>query len=194
MPNWRRAFVPGGTFFFTVVTDHRAPILGQPLARKLLGQVIRECQIRWPFKIEAIVLLPDHLHSIWSLPSGDAAYSKRWAWIKAQFTKRWLAAGGVEQQITLGRVRDGRRGVWQPKFWEHTIESVEDFERCFDYIHYNPVKHGYVRCPRDWAWSSFHRWVRAGVYPPDWACWSGPHAPLSFADIEGSVGDFDTNP
>lgn len=194
MPNWRRAFVPGGTFFFTVVTDHRAPILGQPLARKLLGQVIRECQIRWPFEIEAIVLLPDHLQSIWSLPSGDSAYSKRWAWIKAQFTKRWLAAGGVEQQTTLGRVRDGRRGVWQPKFWEHTIEDVENFERCFNYIHDNPVKHGYVRCPRNWAWSSFHRWVRVRVYPSDWACWSGGHPPLSFADIEGSVGDFDANP
>ena len=72
-----------------------------------------------------------------------------------------------------------------------TLEDIEDFERCFDDIHYNPVKHGHVRCPRDWAWSSFHRWVRAGVYPADWACWSGPHPPLSFADIEGSVGDVD---
>jgi len=189
MPNWRRAFVPGGTFFFTVVTDRRQPIFHQRSAREYLGQIIRECRSRWPFQIEAIVLLPDHLHTIWSLPPGDAAYSKRWAWIKAQFTKRWLAGGGLEQPTTLGRARDGRRGVWQPKYWEHTLEDVEDFDRCFDYIHYNPVKHGHVRCPRDWAWSSFHRWVRAGVYPSDWACWSGPHPPLSFADIEGSVGD-----
>ncbi len=171
MPNWRRAHVPGGSFFFTVVTDRRARFLTAIPARPMLGSIIRRCRMKWPFTINAFVLLPDHLHAIWSLPPGDEAYSTRWAWIKKEFTKNWLALGGREQRQTPGRKRDGRRGVWQPKFWEHTLETADDFERHFDYVHYNPVKHGYVKCPREWPWSSFHRWVEHGVSPDHWACW-----------------------
>ena len=105
-----------GIFFFTVVTDRRRPIFDDAHARKILGSVFRECRVQWDFEVRAIVLLPDHLHAIWSLPRGDREYSKRWAWIKSQFTKRWLKAGGAEAQQTPGRKRDGRRGVWQPKF------------------------------------------------------------------------------
>lgn len=188
MPNWRRAHVPGGSFFFTVVTDRRGRFLGEVPARPMFGSIIRRCQLRWPFTINALVLLPDHLHTIWSLPPGDEAYSKRWGWIKKEFTKNWLALGGWEQSQTEGRKRDRRRGVWQPKYWEHTLETEDDFERHFDYVHYNPVKHGYVRCPRDWPWSSFHRWVRRGVYPEHWACWDDV-GPLGFSDIEGTVGE-----
>jgi len=121
-------------------------------------------------QIDAIVLLPDHLHTIWTLPRSDTNYSTRWAWIKKEFTKAWLQAGGMEQQQTLGRERDRRRGIWQPKFWEHTIADERDFERHIDYIHYNPVKHGLVSRPRDWPWSSFHRCVRRNLYPLDWGC------------------------
>ncbi|HEX8203955.1 MAG TPA: transposase, partial [Isosphaeraceae bacterium] len=135
MPNFRRDYVPGGMYFFTVVTDHRAPFLCQELARRILGTVLRECRERWPFQIEAIVLLPEHLHTILTLPVGDARYSTRWGWIKKEFTSRWLAAGCVEQPRTEGRRRDGRRGVLQPKFWEHTLRDERDFERHFDYIH-----------------------------------------------------------
>lgn len=88
---------------------------------------------------------------------------------------------------SAGREHERRRGVWQRRFWEHTLESEDDFERHFDYIHYNPVKHGHVRCPRDWPWSSFHRWVQIGVYPADWAC--SHHGQLDFRDIEDSVGE-----
>ena len=95
MPNYRRAFVPGGMFFFTLVTDRRRPLFESPVARQLLGQCFRECQARWPFSMPAIVLLPDHLHAIWSLPPGDSNYSTRWAWIKKEFTKRWLATARV---------------------------------------------------------------------------------------------------
>ncbi len=189
MPDYRRAFVPGGTFFFTLVTDQRRPLFQQESARSLLGQVIRECQQRWPFTVNAIVLLPEHLHSIWSLPSGDSDFSKRWGWIKKEFTKRWLDAGAAESKISTSRKLERRRGVWQPRFWEHTIEDVEDFERHFDYIHYNPVKHGHVRCPHDWPYSSFHRWVAAGVYPSHWACWSDVEPVLTFCDISDSVGE-----
>ncbi len=149
MPNWRRAHVPGGSFFFTVVTDRRAQFLTDVPARPVLGNLIRKCQMRWPFHINAMVLLPEHLHAIWSLPPGDTDYPKRWAWIKKEFTKTWLSLGGTEQPQSPGRQRDGRRGVWQPKYWEHTLEDEDDFERHFDYIHYNPVKHRHVRCPHE---------------------------------------------
>ena len=179
----------GGTYFFTVVTDCRRPLFAEEAARKILGDVIRACRIQWAFDIHSMVLLPDHLHAIWSLPRGDAEYSKRWAWIKRQFTKRWLAIGGSETAITEGRKRDGRRGIWQPKFWEHTIEEEGDMERHVDYIHYNPVKHGLVRCPHEWPHSSFHRWVKAGVYPWHWACWNDRQQSLQFGDIETTVGE-----
>jgi putative transposase len=188
MPNWRRAHVPGGTFFFTLVTDRRANILRDSPGRPLLGSMLRRCQLRWPFTLNAIVLLPDHLHAIWSLPPGDTAYPKRWGWIKKEFTKWWLQLGGTEQSVSPGRERDGRRGVWQPKYWEHTIEDETDFEQHFDYIHYNPVKHGHVRCPREWPWSSFHRWVDAGVYDRHWACGSDHQKP-DFKDIEDTIGE-----
>ena len=165
MPNWRRAHVSGGFFFFTIVTDRRARFLTEIPARPLLGSIIRRCLLQWPLTINAMVLLPDHLHAIWSLPPGDAAYPKRWGWIKQEFTKAWLSLGGCEKKQTVRRIRDGRRGVWQPKYWEHTLEGEHDFERHFDDIHYNPVKHRLVRCPRDWPCSSFHRWTRSGVYP-----------------------------
>jgi putative transposase len=187
MPNWRRAHVPGGSFFFTVVTERRIPIFRSELARTILGDCIRRCRQRWPFELNAIVLLPDHLHAIWSLPPGDDDYSMRWAWIKKEFTKQWVEMDGWELPVSLGKRRDGRRGVWQPKFWEHTLESEDDFERHFDYVHYNPVKHGLATCPRDWQWSSFHRWVRAGVYPENWA--SGDNTPSTILDINGTVGE-----
>lgn len=169
MPNYRRAHVPGGSFF------------------RALGTLLRRAKRRWPFTINAVVLLPDHLHVIWSLPPGDTDYSKRLGWIKKEFSKGWLAAGRSEQPVTNGMSRQGRRGVWQPRFWEHALESEDDFERHFDYVHYNPVKHRLARCPRDWPWSSFHRWVRAGVYPLNWGCAS--RQPLDFRDLEDSTGE-----
>jgi putative transposase len=163
---YRRYFVPGATYFFTVVTDRRAALFADEAARRMLGSVIRRCLLRRPLKVVAIVLLPDHLHCLWALPAGDCAYSERWRWIKREFTRDWLACGGIEQPRRVSRQR--RRGVWQRRFWEHTIRDETDLENHFDYIHYNPVKHGLVQRPRDWPWSSFHRWVRAGHYPPNW--------------------------
>ncbi len=189
MPNYRRANVPGGTFFFTLVTHRREKIFGCSQARSILGNCFRECRERWFYETMAIVLLPDHLHAIWSLPAGDSDYSLRWSWIKKEFTKRWLATNGRESKISSARKKEGRRGVWQPRFWEHTIESEEDYERHFDYIHYNPVKHGYVKCPHEWSDSSFHRWVKAGVLPWHWACWQDGGKALLFNDIQNTVGE-----
>jgi putative transposase len=123
MPNYRRAYVSGGMFFFTLVTEQRAPILTDPDARRLLRRALVDCRSRWPFRIEAIVLLPDHLHTIWSLPQGDAQYSLRWAWIKREFTKSWVAEGGTEKAVSDSRHRNQRRGVWQRRFWEHYIRD-----------------------------------------------------------------------
>ncbi len=164
MSDYRRYFIAGGTYFFTLVADHRAPLFANAAARRLLGSVFRRCMLRQPMKVLAIVLLPDHLHCLWTLPPGDDAYSARWRWLKGEFTKHWLAIDGVEQTVNESRKRERRRGVWQRRFWEHTIRDEADLERHADYIHYNPVRHNLVQRPVDWPWSSFHRWVERGHY------------------------------
>lgn len=169
MSKYRRYFIPGGSFFFTVVTEERAPLFEREGARALLGSVMRECRRRFPFRSVALVLLPDHLHALWSLPPTDDDYSLRWNWIKGQFTRSWVASNGKEQRRNAARQRERRRGVWQRRFWEHLIRDEADLEAHFDYIHFNPVKHGYVSSPRDWPWPSFHKYVASGHYPADWA-------------------------
>jgi putative transposase len=177
MSDYRRYFVPGGTYFFTVVTERRAKLFSAEPARRLLGTVMRECFTRFPLTVVAVVLLPDHLHTIWTLPPGDDRYSLRWAWIKRDFTRRWLNMGGCEQVRSDSRCRERRRGVWQRRFWEHTIDDEADMESHFDYIHYNPVKHRLVSAPIDWPWSTFRRWVGAGHYSADWAATHLPPLP-----------------
>lgn len=191
MPNYRRANVPGGAFFFTVVTHCRRLLFHVPHNRALLGQAFRECKQQLPFQINALVLLPEHLHAIWTLPRGDHNYSARWSIIKRIFTQRFLASGGTDAQVSVGKQREGRRGIWQRRFWEHTLEDEDDFQSHFDYIHFNPVKHRLVKCPRDWAPSSFHRWVRAGVYDTHWACGMGP--PPSFPVTPDDYGEPEDN-
>ena len=170
MPNYRRLFVPGGTFFFTVVTERRAGILCDPHARQCLREAFRITKTRWPFEIHAIVLLPDHLHTIWSLPDSDSDFSRRWAFLKKSFTQSWLKHAGDEQPISVSRRKNRRRGVWQRRFWEHAIRHEKELERHCDYIHHNPVKHGLAPCPHAWPYSSFHRFVREGYYMPNWHC------------------------
>jgi putative transposase len=170
MPNFRRYLVPGATYFFTVVTEDRRPLFESEVNRTLLRNALKECQTRFPFEMLAIVLLPDHLHAIWTLPEGDDRYSARLGFIKKEFTKGFLGSGGTECEISTSQRLSGRRGVWQPRFWEHTIDDEDDLENHFHYIHFNPVKHGYVQRVADWSHSSFHRYVRQGWYPVDWAC------------------------
>jgi putative transposase len=170
MPNYRRAQVAGGTFFFTVVTHRRRRIFHRAENRTLLGDAIRSCRENWPFEINAIVLLPDHLHAIWTLPKGDGNFSGRWSVIKKTFTAAFLAQGGEDRIVSPGKQREARRGIWQRRFWEHLIADELDFQTHFDYIHFNPVKHRLVTCPNHWEATSFHRWVKAGVYEADWGC------------------------
>ncbi len=184
MPDYRRYFVEGGTYFFTLVAADRTPLFRLAVARKLLGRLMRETRQRSPFETVAIVLLPDHLHAIWTLPSGDADYSGRWRAIKAKFTTEWLKQGGTECGVSEGYQRQRRRGVWQPRFIEHTIRDERDLHDHADYIHYNPVKHGYVPSPKDWPWSSFHRYLLSGDYPERWGTNDCPPPDLSRVDSD----------
>jgi putative transposase len=171
MPNFRRNWLGGGTYFFTVVTAGRSPWFLDDGAKQLLGDCFRAEMDARPFETFATVLLPDHLHAIWVLPRGDDDYSSRWASIKSRFTREWLATEhGNERPVTDAQRRERRRGVWQPRFMEHTIRDEDDLIRHVEFIHYNPVKHGLTSCPKDWRWSSFRRFVRMGDYPEDWAC------------------------
>jgi putative transposase len=117
-----------------------------------------------PFDIAAMVVLPEHLHTIWTLPAGDTDYSTRWALIKAGFSR----ALPKDERISPSRRNKGERGIWQRRYWEHQIRDERDFAQHVDYIHYNPVKHGHAQAPRDWAFSSFHHFVRAGILSADW--------------------------
>lgn len=168
MSDYRRNYVKGGSYFFTVVTEKRRPILNSDLARKCLREAIRHCRQEQPFKIDAIVLLSNHIHAIWTLPDDDFDYSKRWGVIKKHFTQSWLAQGGAEANISTSKQRYHRRGVWQRQFWEHTLAVQEDYNQHFDYLHYNPVKHGIVKHLSDYPYSSFHRYVRQGIYSENW--------------------------
>jgi putative transposase len=162
MVRYRRNFVPGGTYFFTVtLNDRRSHALTDHIAA-LRGAFRATLRMR-PFAIDAIVILPDHLHVMMTLPPGDADFSGRWRMIKSWFAK------SVASKISIPRNRKGEYSLWQRRFWEHTIRDDEDFARHVDYIHINPVKHSLVTQVRDWPYSSFHRYVRRGILPDDWA-------------------------
>jgi len=167
MPWYRRNYVPGGTYFFTVVTYRRQGMLVTPLARKCLHAAIANVLGKWPVDIVAVVLLPDHLHAVWTLPPGDDKYSLRCRRIKEEFTRNFLAAGGRGLPQSASRIRQAYRGVWQKRFWEHTCDDEDDLKRCGDYVHWNPKKHQLVDRVADWPWSSFHRFVKLGEYPRD---------------------------
>ncbi|NND96524.1 MAG: transposase [Pirellulaceae bacterium] len=175
MSSYRRNFVPGGTFFFTLVTYGRRPILTTDLGRRCLREAFATIKRRSPFQLFAICLLPDHLHCVWLMPSADADFATRWKRIKHEFSTRWLAGGGIEAEVTPAQQREGRRGIWQPRYWEHTVRDEVDLERCVDYIHWNPRKHAIVRRVKDWPYSSFQRFVSEGQYEADW----GGTAPAS---------------
>ncbi|WP_166301414.1 MULTISPECIES: REP-associated tyrosine transposase [unclassified Bradyrhizobium] len=174
MTGYRRNFIAGGCFFFTVnLADRRRRLLTENVDR--LRTALRETQRRHPFTIDAIVVLPDHLHTVWTLPDGDADFSTRWRLIKTSFSRQ--LAGG--EPVSASRAGKGERGIWQRRYWEHTIRDETDFTRHIDYVHINPVKHGLVTRVSDWPHSSFHRLVQQGVYVEDWA-----------GDVSGLDGEF----
>jgi Transposase and inactivated derivatives len=164
MTEYRRARLPGATWFFTVNLAERR---GNRLLVEridLLRAAFRIVQTRHPFRLEAVVILPEHLHCVWTLPPEDTDFSSRWNLIKGHFS-RAIEKG---ERISPSRTKRGERGIWQRRFWEHLIRDEEDFNRHVDYVHWNPVKHGWVRRVADWPHSSFHDYSRRGVYPEDW--------------------------
>lgn len=168
MPEYRRIKQAGGTYFFTVVTHGRRPILTYPQVRQALREGIFQVRQSMPFSIEAWVLLPDHLHAIWTLPEHDVRYAARWAVIKSCVTKRCKNLSGPGENVSLSRSRRKEGAVWQRRFWDHIIRDELDFHRHLDYLHWNPVKHGYAKTPMDWPYSTIHRFVAQGFYPQNW--------------------------
>ena len=163
MPNYRRDY-SGTCWFFTVVTAGRRHLLTDDGARRALRDAVRACRARYPFTVDAWVLLPDHLHCIWTLPPEDRDYSRRWSLIKRRFSQ---AMCRPKRGDTVTATK-GDSGYWQRRFWAHRIDDQADYNAHVDYIHINPVKHGLVQQVRAWPRSTFHRFVTAGVLPADW--------------------------
>lgn len=164
MSNYRRSKTLGASYFFTVVTHKRQKIFSSEENIKLLRDAFKKTKARKPFEIEAIVILPDHLHCILKMPEDDYDFSGRWREIKKYVTKR------------ICSVRNNRNegNIWQRRFWEHQIRDDQDWCNHMDYIHFNPVKHGYVNAAEEWQWSSFRKWIKRGVYEQNWGCIETP--------------------
>lgn len=206
MSDYRRSLIPGGTFFFTLVTYQRQRILCSDEIRAGLRDAIRTTQVRMPFTIDAWVLMPDHLHAIWTLPENDDDFSARWSMIKRLVTQQvahrvavsgahgapysthrnvvsgargapYKRVGCAVRTTPLSESRKKRRegNLWQRRFWEHLVRDEIDLKRCLDYLHWNPVRHGYVSCIADWPYSSFHRFVSQCLYPEDWGGGEADH-------------------
>jgi putative transposase len=174
MPNYRRAAVPGAAYFFTVtLADRRSRVLVEhvDVLRAAFVATARE----HPVRVDAMVVLPDHLHGVWRLPEGDADFPLRWRKLKSRFTR---AVGG-EWRRSESKLRKGERGLWQRRYWEHMIRDAEDWRRHVEYCWFNPVKHGLVGSVREWPLSSFHRDVRRGLVPENWGG----------ASVEGAFGE-----
>ena len=164
MSNYRRVWVPGGTYFFTVnLLERRRGVLVEHI--DLLRDAFRAAKAARPFHLLAIVVMPDHLHCVWRLPDGDADNANRWAQIKSGFSR----ALPIHERRSSRRIARRERGIWQRRYWEHLVRDDDDLRRVVDYVHINPVKHGYVARAADWPYSSFRRWAATGVYPLDWA-------------------------
>ena len=173
---YRRVVIKGASYFFTVVTHQRQRLFDDPLVAEMLTDAISKIRERHPFEVEAQVILPDHLHAVWTLPDGDANYAARWRLIKEAFTRGYCKSYGPGERTEAARMR-GEQPVWQRRFWEHTIRDDRDFADHIDYIHLNPIEHGLVYAPRDWPHSTFAKWVERGVYDSTWGSGEMPEWP-----------------
>jgi putative transposase len=190
MPDYRRYFVPGGTYFFTLVSFERRPRFAGAAAIQQLRDAVAAVQHESPFHFAAAVVLPDHMHFLWTLPAGDTDYSRRIGKIKVHFT-RSCAESNDHLVVSESRYKHRERDVWQRRFWEHTVTDEQQMEALINYIHYNPVKHGLVSCPHAWAASSFNRWVALGQYEATWGCsCKGRCSPIpKLRSVEELVGE-----
>lgn len=182
MSRYRRANTPGATYFFTVVTYRRRTFLCDEHLRYTLREAISKVRDQYPFQIDAWVLLPGHLHTIWTLPDGDAKFPLRWQLIKRHVTRQCGELLHQPGLMTDSKTRHRESTIWQRRYWEHLIRNDADYERHMDYLHYNPVKHGLVKQVKDWPYSSFHRYVENGTYDENWGAALLPDAG-SFGDV-----------
>jgi putative transposase len=162
MVKYRRYYLPGGTYFFTVTLRNRKSDWLTKYVKQL-GDAMRRVQAIHPYKILAIVVLPDHLHTLWELPEGDSNFSLRWRLIKIQFAENIKAKG-----VKIIKNYRGENILWQRRFWEHAIRDEKDYQQHVDYIHYNPVKHGLAERVSDRPYSSSHRYVSEDMLPSNW--------------------------
>ncbi len=163
MADYRRNRVPGGSYFFTVnLLDRRSRLLIDQI--DALRAAVRRTRELMPFHVDGWVILPEHMHALWTLPGGDADFPRRWQVIKMLFSRE-IPATEPRQRRHLER---GERGIWQRRYWEHTIRNERDYAAHLDYIHFNPVKHGLVEHVGDWRFSTFHRCLAMGLYPSGW--------------------------
>jgi len=168
MPEYQRIYQPGGTYFFTLVADKWQKIFALPETRALFSTCVQHVRRYHPFTIEAFCILPDHIHMLWRLPENDADYSMRISQIKRRFSRRYTTKNGSSTPTSESRIKRRELTIWQRRFWEHLIRDKDDLHRHIDYIHYNPIKHGWVKRVRDWEDSSFHDYVKAECYELNW--------------------------
>ncbi len=173
---YRRARIAGATYFFTVVTEGRRPIFRDDSVVAMFETGLNRIKDRHWFNVDAYVVLPDHIHTLWTLPEGDANFSTRWRLIKEAFTKAYIRDHSPMEQ-SASRHAKGEQPIWQRRFWEHVIRDEADYAAHVDYIHYNPVRHGLVSAARDWPHSSFSQWVEQGAYQPHWGSGDMPALP-----------------
>jgi len=176
MSRYRRTHTPGACYFFTLVTYRRQRFLCDDDVRLALRESIEKVRQQRPFTIDAWVLLPDHLHCIWTLPDGDADFPLRWNLIKRYVTRACGSRLHRAEWMNASKQRHRESTLWQRRYWEHQIRDDEDYATHMDYVHYNPVKHALCRYPTEWPYTSFHRLIRAGVYPRQW----GEDEPIVF--------------
>ncbi|MDD3149488.1 MAG: transposase, partial [Candidatus Gastranaerophilales bacterium] len=167
MSNYRRAYEKNSYVFITITTFKRNPILIKNI--KILRNSIRKTKEKFEFEIFGIVVLPDHIHTILR-PKIIRNYPDIIKSIKTDFSKNIdkKEITNVEKYVTESKKKKGEKGVWQRRYWEHTIKDENDLYLHLDYIHFNPVKHNYVTKVNDWLYSSFHKFVKEKLYDENW--------------------------
>jgi putative transposase len=170
MPEYRRTNTPGGSVFLTIVTYEREKLFSVPENIDKLREACFVTMMEKPFKIDAAVILPEHIHFLWTLPPDDRDYSYRVGRMKVLFTRALRGANNLPDDVCESRRKHRESDVWQRRFYEYTIRDEVDLRKHLDYLHFNPVKHGLVKCVHDWEYSSFHRGVKRGEYYVKWGC------------------------
>jgi putative transposase len=173
VPEYRRANIPGSSVFLTLVTYQRRKLFAIPANIDKLRDACGVTIAEKPFRIDAAVILPEHVHFLWTLPPDDPDYSYRVGRMKVLFTRALRGVNNLPDDVCASRRKHRESDVWQRRFYEHTIRDEADFRKHLDYLHFNPVKHGLVKCVHDWEYSSFHRGVRRGEYDRSWGCQCG---------------------